>query len=99
MAPVGIRIGQRGSAVREDIPVALGNLHRHRNGRRAERTHDEIYLVLADQPLIEGRCLIGARLVIQQDPLYGATEQTSLLIELLEEQLAGDLVDGSRGCE
>ena len=86
------RIDEHG-AREEELAVFLG----HRHGREVSggrvRADDEIHLVHRDQPLVERARDLGLGLVIEQDIFDRSSEQPVALVELLEVDLGGDLVD------
>jgi hypothetical protein len=77
----------------QDLVVALRDAHRGKNGAGGIGSHQQVDLVDGDELLIKRAREIGLRLVVLDDPFDGTAEQAVLLVELLDIDLADDLVD------
>ena len=79
--------------VDEHFVVALRDAHRREDVRRRVRAHHQVDLVDGDELLVERAREIGPRLVVLEHPLHGAAEQAVFPVELLDIDLAHDLMD------
>src|SRR5437867_13354471 len=81
-----------------DKQLVIALLDAHRREDRAGRigSHQQIDLVGRDELLVERTRKIGLRLVVPDDPFDLTTKQTAALVELLDVDLADDLVDEAR---
>src|SRR5262249_55827072 len=58
--------------------------------------HQKVHLVDGDELLVERARELGLRLVVLDDPLDRAPQQAVLLVDLLDVDLADDLMDETR---
>ena len=79
--------------VDEQLVVALRDTHRRQDRARRVRADDEIDLVDGDELLVERARELGLRLVVADDPFDRPPEQTVLRVQLVDVDLADDLVD------
>ncbi len=78
--------------VDEELVVALRDRHRGEDRARRVRAHQQIDLVDGDELLVERAREVGLRLVVADDPLDGPAEETVLRVQLVDVDLADDLV-------
>jgi len=84
-----------GRVLRQDVAMPLGDGDGGQDVGRGIRPHDEVDLVLADEPLVELRHLRLVGLVVEDRPFDRPSEQAAVLVELLDELLTRDLVNGA----
>ena len=85
--------------VDEHLVVALRDAHRRQDRAGGVRPHQQVDLVGGDQLLVERAREVGLRLVVLDDPLDLPAEQPAALVQLLDVDLADDLVHEARGGE
>ena len=99
---VRVVLGEARNAERvvdEDLVVALRDAHRRKDRAGRVRPHQQVDLVDRDELLVERARELGLRLVVLDDPLDRAAEQTVLLVDLLDVDFADELMDERRGRE
>ena len=99
---VRVVLGEARNAERvmdEDLVVALRDAHCREDRAGGVRTHQEIDLVDGDELFVERPREVGLRLIVLDDPLDRAAEQSVLLVDLFDVDLAHELVDERRGRE
>ena len=82
--------------VDEQLVVALRDAHRRENRAGRVRPHQQVDLVDGDELLVERAREVGLRLVVRDDPLDRPAEQAVLRVQLVDVDLADDLVDVAR---
>ena len=82
--------------VDEHLVVALRDAHRRQDRAGRVRPHQQVDLVDGDELLVERAREVGLRLVVLDDPLDRPAEQAAALVELLDVDLADELVDERR---
>jgi hypothetical protein len=81
------------------VVVALGHGHGREDRGGPVGADQEVDLVDGDETLVERPGDVGLRLVVEQHPFDGPTEQTVPPVHLLDGDLAGDLVQHRRRAE
>ena len=76
----------------EHLVVALRHAHRREDRAGRVRSHQQVDLVGGDQLLVQRAREVGLRLVVLDDPLDLPAEQPAALVQLLDVDLANDLV-------
>jgi hypothetical protein len=79
------------SVVDEQLALALG--HSHRRQDRTGRIRSDDKVDPGGESVVEGAGQVGLRLVVEQHPFDRAAEQPVSLVDLLEEDLSGELVN------
>ena len=83
----------------QHLVVALRHAHRREDGAGGVRAHQQVDLVGGDQLLVQRARQVGLGLVVLEHPLDRPAEQAAALVELLDVDLADELVDLRRGRE
>ncbi len=89
-------LGERGHAegvVHQDLVVALRHAHRREDRAGGVGAHQQVDLVGGDELLVERARQVGLGLVVLDDPLDLPAEEAAALVELLDVDLADQLVD------
>ena len=79
--------------VQQHLVVALGHAHRGEDRGRRIGALDQVDVVRGDELLVERARQLGLRLVVAQHPLHRAAEQAAALVQVLDADLGGHLVD------
>ena len=80
------------AVVDEHLLVALRHAHRGDDGAGGIGAHQEVDLVDRDELLVERAGHLRLGLVVEQHPFHGTAEQAVALVQLLDVDLGGDLV-------
>ena len=75
-----------------DLVVALGHAHGREDAAGRVGPDDQVDLVDRDQLLVEASGEIGLGLIVEQHPLHRPPQQSVALVQLLDEDLARELV-------
>jgi hypothetical protein len=80
----------------EDLLIALRDAHGGEDAAGGVGPDDQVDLVDGDQLLVEAARQLGLGLIIEEHPLDGPAEQAVALVQLLDVDLARDLVEQRR---
>ena len=92
MPLVGGHVRHAHGVLDEHLVVALGDAHRGEDRRRAVGAEDEIHLVRGDELLVKRARHVGLRLIVLQHILDRPAQEPAGIVQLLDENLAGQLV-------
>ena len=84
------------AVVDEHLLIALGDAHGGDDRARRVRAHQQVDLVHRDELLVERARDLGLGLIVEQHPLHRPAEKAVGSVQLLDVNLAGDLVEQRR---